>query len=166
MIVGIIIGPNSLDVIDNLNKFLNTGFLSTQIYGILDLMGLIEMIFLVTVAGFYVFVMFRPDDLIGQLLYVSLFASHLVGVVFLINHELNITKSRFGTIILTSTVITDIASPSLLAVCVQMKRHKTASVIPDSIYIFDKINPNSLGNIFFFIFFFLLLLFIFHSLSG
>ena len=66
-------------------------------------------------AGFAVYFNFVPDDLPGQLLYASLFASHSVGIVFPVIRDLKLAKTKFGAAVLISTVITDIGSIILLA---------------------------------------------------
>ena len=101
------------------------------------------------VTGFLVYNGFKPDDLPGKLLYASLFASHSVGIVFPIIRELKLTRTRFGSAILISTVITDIASIMLLAVSVQMKK-QTAShsslLLPQTLSIFDYIDAGIFGS--------------------
>ena len=100
------------------------------------------------VAGFLVYFNFVPDDLPGQLLYASLFASHSVGIVFPVIRELKLSKTRFGAAVLISTVITDIGSIILLAVSVQLKRQSSfngANAIK-SLSLFDYIDPSFFGH--------------------
>ena len=100
------------------------------------------------VAGFMVYFNFVPDDLPGQLLYASLFASHSVGIVFPVIRELKLSQTRFGAAVLISTVITDIGSIILLAVSVQLKRQTSlngANAIK-SLSLFDYIDPTIFGN--------------------
>lgn len=100
------------------------------------------------ISGFLVYFNFVPDDLPGQLLYASLFASHSVGIVFPVIRELKLSKTRFGAAVLISTVITDIGSIILLAVSVQLKRMESfngANAIK-SLSLFDYINPAVFGN--------------------
>lgn len=179
MIIGIVIGPNLLDLIQKLNHFLGRGYPTEQLYVVIDAIGLIGLVFLMSlagmeanlkliraekkavfwlsiltflvpaVAGFFVFRMFRPSDTIGQLFYASLFASHSVGIVFPIIKELNVVKTRFGVAILSSTVITDIASLVLLAICVQLVRHQSTATIFETISLFDHIDLTHLGVFFF-----------------
>ena len=99
-------------------------------------------------AGFMVYFNFVPDDLPGQLLYASLFASHSVGIVFPVIRELKLSQTRFGAAVLISTVITDIGSIILLAVSVQLKRQTSfngANAIK-SLSLFDYIDPSLFGN--------------------
>jgi Kef-type K+ transport system membrane component KefB len=175
MLVGILIGPNSLDLIAHLNSFLGRGYPTEQIYAVLDAMGLLGLVFLMALAGmevdlrivaaekkavfllslftfsipaaagYAVYGFFEPDDTIGKWVYASLFASHSVGIVFPVIRELRVSKTRFGVAVLASTVITDIASLILLAICIQFKRHELTSGVAGSISIFDHLNPSVLG---------------------
>ena len=99
-------------------------------------------------AGFAVYFNFVPDDLPGQLLYASLFASHSVGIVFPVIRDLKLAKTRFGAAVLISTVITDIGSIILLAVSVQIKRMQSLGAASSikSLSLFDYINPAAFGN--------------------
>lgn len=182
MLVGIVIGPNSLDLIRFLDRFLGRGYPAEQMYTVLDAMGLLGLLLLMALAGmevdlgilrterkavallslltfllpaatgYCVYACFRPSDLIGKLLYASLFASHSVGIVFPVIRELKVVRTRFGVAVLASTIITDIASLVLLAVCVQMKRHTAGSSAPQSISLFDSIDPRLLGPFFLLLF--------------
>lgn len=112
-------------------------------------------------AGFAVYFHFVPDDLPGQLLYASLFASHSVGIVFPVIRELKLAKTRFGAAVLISTVITDIGSIILLAVSVQIKRMQSMGEAGSikSLSIFDYINQAVFGNWFLPAFLFVALLY-------
>jgi Kef-type K+ transport system membrane component KefB len=194
MLIGIIIGPNMLNVMHFMNQLLGRGYPTEDIYIVIETIGLIGLIFLMSLAGMesnlriiqsekkavfwlstltffipamtglLVFKHFRPDDFIGQLFYASLFASHSVGIVFPIIKELKVVKTRFGVAVLASTVITDLASLILLAFCVQLVRQKTNVVLKETISIFDKINMSNLGIFFYPLFIFSIFLFIFLSL--
>ncbi len=178
MIIGIVIGPNSLDLIRHLNRFLGRGYPTEQIYVVLDALGLLGLIFLMALAGmevdiriiksekravgwlslltfaipaaagFAVYSFFEPSDTIGKWVYASLFASHSVGIVFPVIRELRVTHTRFGVAVLASTVITDIASLVLLAICIQFKRHSIPGRVAGSISVFDHIGPEVLGKSF------------------
>ncbi|RJP62079.1 MAG: cation:proton antiporter [Candidatus Auribacter fodinae] len=182
MMVGIVIGPNMLDVIRKLNYFLGRGYPTADIYLVLNVLGLLGLIFLMVLAGmevhlsvlrlerkavawlsvltfaipalagYFVYAFFEPGHTIGKLVYASLFASHSVGIVFPVIRELKVTRTRFGIAVLASTVITDLASLVLLAVCIQMSRHSTSLSIPGSVSIFDHIDPSALGSWFFVLF--------------
>jgi Kef-type K+ transport system membrane component KefB len=96
-------------------------------------------------AGYLVYTLFEPADTIGKWVYASLFASHSVGIVFPVIRELKVMRTRFGVAVLASTVITDITSLILLAVCIQLKRHQIPSRVAGSISVFDHIDPGILG---------------------
>ncbi len=175
LLIGIVIGPNGIDLIRKLNHFLGRGYPTDQLYLVLEAMGLLGLAFLMALAGmevnlrillsekkavtwlsvltftipalagYFVYSLFEPDDTIGKWVYASLFASHSVGIVFPIIRELKIMRTRFGVAVLASTVITDIASLILLAVCIQLKRHQIPSRVAGSISIFDHIDPALLG---------------------
>ncbi len=103
------------------------------------------------VSGYLVYAYFKQTDFPGKLLYASLFASHSVGIVFPVIRELKLTKTFFGAAILISTVITDISSIVLLAVSVQLKKQEVAdsmaaSVLPKSLSLFDKLDPDMFGK--------------------
>ncbi len=76
-------------------------------------------------AGYFVYWLFGHTmpgySPISAWVYASLFASHSIGIVFPVIREMGLVKSRFGIAVLSSTVITDILSLILLAVCVQYR---------------------------------------------
>ncbi|OHD55442.1 MAG: hypothetical protein A2096_08025 [Spirochaetes bacterium GWF1_41_5] len=182
MLTGIIIGPNCLDLIKKLNHFLGRGYPTQQLYTVIEVLGYLGLIFLMSLAGmecnlkimrsekktvfwlslftflipaaagFLVYRHFRREDIIGQFFYASLFASHSVGIVFPIIRELKLIKTRFGVAILSATIITDMASLILLAFCVQLKRHSLQSIGIDNISILDHLNINSAGPVFYLLF--------------
>lgn len=175
MLAGIAIGPNAFDLIGNLNETLGRGYSTENIHVVIDAMGLLGLIFLMALAGmevnlrimfaekkavswlsiltfalpaaagYAVYAVFEPADTIGKWVYASLFASHSVGIVFPVIRELKVTQTRFGVAILASTVVTDIASLILLAVCIQFKRHASTGGAQGSFSIFDQMNPALLG---------------------
>ncbi len=176
MLVGIAIGPHSLNLLYRLNHFMGRGFPTERLYSVVDVFGLLGLIFLMSLAGleadlrlirrerkaviwlsvltfiipatagFFVYWIFEPDHLIGQLLFASLFASHAVAIVFPIIRELKVTHTRFGVAVLASTVATDIASLVLLAVCVMMHRHANPHLVVGGISLFDRIEVPAIGG--------------------
>lgn len=195
LIIGIIIGPNGIDLVRRVNDLFGRGFPTERLYGIIEAIGLMGLVFLMALAGmeadlslikhekkavlflslftffipatagFFVYRFFDDKDIIGQLFYASLFASHSVGIVFPIIRELKVVKTRFGVGVLASTIITDIASLVLLAICVQLKRHQISSSQSfRSISIFDRLNPAVFGSFFIPLFLFAVMLFIILSL--
>lgn len=112
------------------------------------------------VSGFLVYKFFEADDLPGQLLYASLFASHSVGIVFPVIRQLNLTRTIFGVAVLISTVITDILSIILLAVSVQMKKVEVGgNVTHKTLSIFDYMDPATFGNAFIWVFLFIVVVY-------
>ena len=112
------------------------------------------------VSGFLVYGFFRAEDFPGKLLYASLFASHSVGIVFPIIRELKITKTIFGSAVLISTVITDVASIVLLAVSVQMKKVSVETAgLQKTLSLFDYIDPSIFGSFFTVVFLLLVLVY-------
>jgi len=178
MLIGIVIGPNALNLVEKLTQLLGSGYPVDRIYSVLDAMGLLGMVFLMALAGmevnlrivraekkavawlslltftipaatgFIVYTVFEPSDAIGSWVYASLFASHSVGVVFATIRELKVIRTRLGIIVLAATVITDMASLILLAVCIQLHRHTVPGSESASISVFDSIDPGSLGILF------------------
>ena len=183
LVIGMIIGPNGLGLLNFLANHLNflgvdPEIIRTHSLTMVNSLGSLGLVFLMTlagleadfkliktvrkptiwlstltflmpaVAGFLVYFNFVPDDLPGQLLYASLFASHSVGIVFPVIRELKLSKTRFGAAVLISTVITDIGSIILLAVSVQLKRQSSfngANAIK-SLSLFDYIDPSLFGH--------------------
>lgn len=175
MLTGIAIGPNGADLIRHLNHFFGRGYPTEQIYTVIDALGMLGLVFLMALAGmevnlgivkaekravfwlslltfaipaaagYAVYALFEPADTIGKWVYASLFASHSVGLVFPVIRELKVARTRFGVAVLASTVITDIASLILLAICIQFKRHQIPGRVSGSISVFDHIDPAVLG---------------------
>jgi Kef-type K+ transport system membrane component KefB len=65
---------------------------------------------------------------------------------FPVIRELKVTRTRFGVAVLASTVITDIASLVLLAICIQFKRHQIPGRVAGSISVFDHLDLAVLGG--------------------
>lgn len=176
MLTGIVIGPNSFNLIYHVNHLMGRGYPTEQIYVVLDALGLLGLIFLMALAGmevnirivmtekravgwlsfltfaipaaggFAVYSLFEPSDTIGKWVYASLFASHSVGIVFPVIRELKVAHTRFGVAVLAATVITDVASLVLFAVCIQFKRHAVPGRLAESLSLFDHIGPEVLGR--------------------
>lgn len=195
LIVGMVIGPNGLDLIGKLAPALsflggNPKMIEENSFTLINSLGSLGLLFLMTLAGmeadfklirssrrpvlalsiltfllpaisgFLVYGYFRAEDFPGKLLYASLFASHSVGIVFPIIRELKITKTIFGSAVLISTVITDVASIVLLAVSVQMKKVSVESGgLQKSLSLFDYVDPSIFGSFFTVVFLLIVLLF-------
>ena len=99
-------------------------------------------------AGYFVYWLFDSDHPISACVYASLFASHSIGIVFPVIREMGLARSRFGIAVLSSTVITDILSLVLLAVCVQLQTMQMAdaATTTQTISLLDKLNLASLGT--------------------
>ncbi len=175
MLIGMLIGPNALNLVERLTHLLGSGYPVESIYSVLDAMGLLGMVFLMALAGmevnlrivraekravawlslltftipaatgFIVYTVFKPSDAIGSWVYASLFASHSVGVVFATIRELKVMKTRLGIIVLAATIITDMASLVLLAVCIQFHGHSLPGGDSTGISLFDRFDPGLLG---------------------
>lgn len=195
LIVGMVIGPNGLDLIGKLAPALsflggNPKMIEENSFTLINSLGSLGLLFLMTLAGmeadfklirssrrpvvalsvltfllpaisgFLVYGYFRAEDFPGKLLYASLFASHSVGIVFPIIRELKITKTIFGSAVLISTVITDVASIVLLAVSVQMKKVSVESDgLQKSLSLFDYVDPSIFGSFFTVVFLLIVLLY-------
>lgn len=195
LIVGMVIGPNGLDLIGKLAPALsflggNPRMIEENSFTLINSLGSLGLLFLMTLAGmeadfklirssrrpvvalsiltfllpaisgFLVYGYFRTEDFPGKLLYASLFASHSVGIVFPIIRELKITKTIFGSAVLISTVITDVASIVLLAVSVQMKKVSVeAGGLQKSLSLFDYVDPSIFGSFFTVVFLLIVLLY-------
>lgn len=195
LIVGMVIGPNGLDLIGTLAPALsflggNPKMIEENSFTLINSLGSLGLLFLMTLAGmeadfklirssrrpvvalsvltfllpaisgFLVYGYFRAEDFPGKLLYASLFASHSVGIVFPIIRELKITKTIFGSAVLISTVITDVASIVLLAVSVQTKKVSVESGgLQKSLSLFDYVDPSIFGSFFTVVFLLIVLLY-------
>ncbi len=178
MLVGVIVGPNALDVVGRLARLFSRGYPASELFSALEAMGLLGLIFLMALAGmevefgslkrergavaslsvltfiipavfgYFAYSLFRPDDAIGKLVYASLFASHSVGIVFPVIRELGVVRTRFGVSVLVATVITDLASLVLFAVAVQLRRHAAVGA-PAGVSLFDTLDPALYGPWFF-----------------
>ncbi|MBP5226627.1 MAG: cation:proton antiporter [Kiritimatiellae bacterium] len=152
MLVGILIGPNGVDLLGRLSGWMGGAYSSDQLYFVVQVLGMWGLVFLMALAGmevdvrmllvekkavillsvltfglpaatgWLVYHCFRPDDMIGKWVYASLFASHSVGIVFPVIRELGVSRTRFGVAVLGSTVVTDVLSLILLAVTIQFQR--------------------------------------------
>ncbi|PKN21223.1 MAG: hypothetical protein CVU65_17300 [Deltaproteobacteria bacterium HGW-Deltaproteobacteria-22] len=178
MITGMAIGPHGFDLVSRLNAVIGRGYPTEQLYTVIDAMGLLGLVFLMALAGmevnlrilmsekravgllsvftfaipaaagYAVYALYQPSDILGSWVYASLFASHSVGIVFPVIRELNVVRTRFGLAVLASTVITDLLSLILLAIVVQLKRHESGGEVIGSISVFDQVDPSLFGHTF------------------
>jgi len=98
-------------------------------------------------AGYGVYVLFdgAPEHRLSAWVYASLFASHSIGIVFPVIREMGLVRSRFGIAVLSSTVITDILSLVLLAVCVQLQTLQAGVDAPPSLSLLGSLGLPALG---------------------
>lgn len=152
MAIGMAIGPGGVNFLAHLNGWMGANLDTMSLYNVVDALGFLGLVFLMTLAGmeislkmlrnekkavtflsiftfsipaaagYGVYWLFQKNDPVGAWVYASLFASHSIGIVFPVIRELGLARTRFGTAVLASTVITDVMSLILLAVCVQYKR--------------------------------------------
>ncbi len=190
MIVGIVVGPQALDLVGFMARWFGRGYSAGQLYSVIDAMGLLGLLFLMALAGlevnlksvsrekgavaslslltffipaaagYFVYSLFLPADTIGKVVYAALFASHSVGIVFPVIREMGAVRTRFGVAVLASTVITDLASLVLFAVAVQLKRHSLPAGLAGSISVFDRLDPAAYGNWFYVLFFLSVVLYV------
>lgn len=101
LLIGILIGPNGIDLIRKLNHFLGRGYPTDQLYLVVEAMGLLGLVFLMALAGmevnlrillsekravgwlslltfsipalagYFVYSLFEPQDGIGKWVYAS-----------------------------------------------------------------------------------------------
>ena len=151
MAVGMLIGPNGLGLLNWISEVIPSGVTGADLRTIVDAIGFLGLVFLMALAGaetdlkmlvnekkavialsvltfslpaaagFFVYWLFDPANTLSAWVYASLFASHSIGIVFPVIREMGLVRSRFGIAVLSSTVITDILSLILLAVCVQLR---------------------------------------------
>lgn len=151
MAVGIAIGPGGFDLLGHIADFMGSGVSADNLYKVVDALGFLGLVYLMALAGvetdlrmlvnekravtslsiltfalpaaagYLVYWLFDRAHPLSAWVYASLFASHSIGIVFPVIRELGLVRSRFGIAVLSSTIITDILSLILLAVCVQLQ---------------------------------------------
>ncbi|MEG1552344.1 MAG: cation:proton antiporter [Kiritimatiellia bacterium] len=175
MVVGIVIGPNCLDVLGQIAGSMHSGVQAATLYRIVDALGFLGLVFLMALAGvetnlrllsnerkavsvlsvmtfllpaaagFGVYWLFDSGNWIAAVVYASLFASHDVGIVFPVLREMGLMRSRFGVTVLSATIITDILSLVTFAVCIQLHAMSSNLRIIQSISLLDRVNLSVLG---------------------
>ena len=151
MAVGILIGPHCFGLLGKIAAVIPSGVDAQALRNVVDAFGFLGLVFLMALAGaetdlrmlvnekkavtalsiltfalpaaagYFVYWLFEPGKPISAWVYASLFASHSIGIVFPVIREMGLVRSRFGITVLSATVITDILSLVLLAVCVQLQ---------------------------------------------
>lgn len=191
MAVGILIGPHGIALLGHIAKWMPSSVTADALRMIVDALGFLGLVFLMALAGaetdlkmlanekravtalsiltfalpaaagYFVYWLFDREHPISAWVYASLFASHSIGIVFPVIREMGLVRTRFGIAVLSSTVITDILSLVLLAVCVQlqsMQLHAVSAV--KGISILDRFDLSWLGGWFTPAFIVLIILFI------
>lgn len=132
MLAGILIGPYGLGIVNDIDESLRT--FST--FGAIFLMFLAGMevdnetlirgfknslfisffsAIICGIGGYYIGSLLGLNHL-GALLYSIMFASNSVGVVYALLNELDMTKSKFGTVLLGAVVLSEVLGMILLAI--------------------------------------------------
>lgn len=175
--IGILIGPHGFRLMAHIAEWVPSAVGATDLLNVVNALGFLGLVFLMALAGaetdlrmlanekkavtalsiltfavpaaagYFVFWLFEPDKPVSAWVYASLFASHSIGIVFPVIRELGLVRSRFGIAVLSSTVITDILSLILLAVCVQWQSlfHGGESGLVQGISILDRMDLSFLG---------------------
>lgn len=180
MAVGILIGPHGLGLLGWIAEAIPSGVDAQALRNVVDAFGFLGLVFLMALAGaetdlrmlanekravtalsvltfalpaaagYFVYWLFDRTHPISAWVYASLFASHSIGIVFPVIREMGLVRSRFGIAVLSSTVITDILSLVLLAVCVQLQSLKMVGThAAQSISLLDRMDLSALGTAWF-----------------
>lgn len=175
MTIGILIGPNAFDLLGWIADTIPSSVTQGDLLKIVEAFGFLGLVFLMALAGaetdlrmlvnekravaslsvltfalpaaagFFVYWLFDKNHPISAWVYASLFASHSIGIVFPVIREMGLVRSRFGIAVLSSTVITDILSLILLAVCVQLAT-LTGDHAVQGFSLLDRVDLSFLGN--------------------
>ncbi len=178
MAAGIVIGPGGLNLLARMNAFMGGAVDTASLYNVVQALGFLGLVLLMTLAGmeislktlrsekkpvallslatftipsaagFLVYWLFKRGDPVGAWVYASLFASHSIGIVFPVIRELGLGRTRFGVTVLSATVVTDILSLVLLAMCVQYKRFLAppSEGALSGFSLLDRVDLSPLGN--------------------
>lgn len=188
--VGILIGPHGLGVLGEIARWIPSEVDAGALRGVVDAFGFLGLVFLMGLAGaetdlrmlvnekkavallsiftfllpagagFFVYWCFDSAHPISAWVYASLFASHSIGIVFPVIREMGLVRSRFGIAVLSSTVITDILSLVLLAVCVQVQSRQMGGGLQQGISLLERVDLAWLGGWFVPAFIVLIVLFV------
>ncbi len=176
MAVGIFVGPHGLGLLEWIAGAIPSSVDAHTLRGVVDAFGFLGLVFLMALAGaetdlrmlvnekravtalsiltfalpaaagYFVYWLFDRSHPISAWVYASLFASHSIGIVFPVIREMGLVRSRFGIAVLSSTVITDILSLVLLAVCVQLQTLSAAgSRVVQGISVLERMDLSWLG---------------------
>ena len=191
MAVGVFIGPHGIGLLGGIADWMPSAVTGESLRMVVDAFGFLGLVFLMALAGaetdlrmlinekravaslsvltfaipaaagYFVYWLFDRTHPVSAWVYASLFASHSIGIVFPVIREMGLVRSRFGIAVLSSTVITDILSLVLLAVCVQVQSMQLhAASVVEGISILDRMDLSFLGGWFVPAFILLIALFI------
>ncbi|WP_456472849.1 cation:proton antiporter [Methanocaldococcus sp.] len=136
IIAGIIIGPYGLNILqidETLKAFAEFGAIMLMFLAGLEVdnetlkrefkNSLILSFFSILIPGIggYFIGKLIGLDFIGSLLLSVIFSSHSVAIVYSLLEELNLIKSKLGTLILSSTVIVDLITLLILSIVIKLK---------------------------------------------
>lgn len=176
MAVGILIGPHGIGLLGWIAETMPSNVNGAALRTVVDAFGFLGLVFLMALAGaetdlkmlvnekravtalsiltfalpaaagYLVYWLFDANHPISAWVYASLFASHSIGIVFPVIREMGLVRTRFGIAVLSSTVITDILSLVLLAVCVQLQSMQAgASSVIEGISILERMDLTWMG---------------------
>ncbi len=175
MAIGIVIGPGGCDLLGFIAEHMYFSVKAEALYSVVDALGFLGLVYLMALAGvetdlkmlsnekravttlsiltfalpaaagYFVYWLFDSGAPLSAWVYASLFASHSIGIVFPVIRELGLVRSRFGIAVLSSTIITDILSLILLAVCVQLQAHQAGPHIVQGISLIERMDLAWMG---------------------
>uniref|UniRef100_A9A6D9 Sodium/hydrogen exchanger n=1 Tax=Methanococcus maripaludis (strain C6 / ATCC BAA-1332) TaxID=444158 RepID=A9A6D9_METM6 len=146
MLAGIIIGPFGLNLIQTsstLDTFASFGVIFLMFLAGMEVdnetlkdefknslvLSLFSM--LIPSIGGYLIGQYFGLDFIGSLLYAVIFSSHSVGIVYALMDELGLIKSRFGTTVISASVVIDLISLIVISILIRMGGNGiNADIIP------------------------------------
>ncbi|XRO76699.1 cation:proton antiporter [Methanocaldococcus sp. 10A] len=135
MIAGMIIGPYGLNILqldETLKVLADLGAIMLMFLAGLEVdnetlrgefkNSVILCLFSLLIPGFggYLIGQYLGIGLTGSLLYAVIFASHSVAIVYGVLNELNMVRTRLGTIILSATIMVDLFTLLLLSVVIKL----------------------------------------------
>ncbi len=175
MAIGIAIGPGGCDLLGFIATMMHGSVEADALYKVVNALGFLGLVYLMALAGvetdlkmlanekravttlsiltfalpaaagYLVYWLFDSNAPLSAWVYASLFASHSIGIVFPVIRELGLVRSRFGIAVLSSTIITDILSLILLAVCVQLQAQSGPHLV-QGISILERMDLSWLGG--------------------
>ncbi len=144
MLAGIVIGPYGLNIVQmdqSLEVFSMFGAVFLMFLAGMEIdnetlkeqfknslfISLLSIIF-PFIGGYFVGQYFGLS-FVGCLLYGTIFASHSVGIIYSLMNELNLTKTKFGTTLLSATIVVDLITLIGLSAIIKMSNNGSNSEI-------------------------------------